>query len=271
MAYPDMHSLKGQSALVTGASAGIGRAVAVALAEAGADVAVNYHGSREGAEETVERVRALGRKAVAIRADVASQTDVKPMFDTAEQALGPLDIVVSNAGRQKDAAIGDMTLDDWNAVLSTNLTGAFLVGREAILRFRRKGLRPDISRALGKLIFNSSVHERIPWAFRVNYAASKGGLKLLMESLAQEVSQERIRVNSVAPGAIATDINRAERDKDGGEEAMLELIPYKRIGDPEDVGRASVWLASDASDYVVGHTLFVDGGMTLYPEFRGGG
>ena len=179
--------------------------------------------------------------------------------------------MVSNAGRQKDAAIGDMTLDDWNAVISTNLTGAFLVGREAILRFRRKGMRPDVSRALGKLVFNSSVHERIPWAFRVNYAASKGGLKLLMESLAQEVSQERIRVNAVAPGAIATEINKAEREKDGGEQAMLALIPYKRIGDPEDVGRATAWLASDASDYVVGQTLFIDGGMTLYPEFRGNG
>ncbi|WP_052194739.1 SDR family oxidoreductase [Aureimonas altamirensis] len=271
MAYPDMLSLKGQSALVTGASSGIGRAVAVALAEAGADVAVNYHGSREGAERTVEMIHALGGTAVAIRADVASESDVKALYDTAEQALGPLDIVVSNAGRQKDAAIGDMSLDAWNAVLSTNLTGAFLVGREAILRFRRKGMRPEVSRALGKLIFNSSVHERIPWAFRVNYAASKGGLKLLMESLAQEVSEERIRVNSVAPGAIATEINRAEREKDDGEKAMLALIPYKRIGDPEDIGRASAWLASDASDYVVGQTLFIDGGMTLYPEFRGGG
>jgi glucose 1-dehydrogenase len=271
MAYPDLHMLKGQSALVTGASSGIGRAVALALAEAGAHVAVNYHGSQEGAEQTVAMVQAIGGKAVAIKADVASESDVKAMFDTAEQAFGPLDIVVSNAGRQKDAAIGDMTLDDWNAVISTNLTGAFLVGREAILRFRKKGMRPDVSRALGKLIFNSSVHERIPWAFRVNYAASKGGLKLLMESLAQEVSQERIRVNAVAPGAIATEINKAEREKDGGEQAMLELIPYKRIGDPEDVGRATAWLASDASDYVVGQTLFIDGGMTLYPEFRGNG
>ncbi|UHD45116.1 SDR family oxidoreductase [Aureimonas altamirensis] len=271
MAYPDLHMLKGQFALVTGASSGIGRAVAIALAEAGADVAVNYHASQEGAEQTVAMVQAIGGKAVAIKADVASESDLKAMFDTAEQALGPLDIVVSNAGRQKDAAIGDMTLDDWNAVISTNLTGAFLVGREAILRFRRKGMRPDVSRALGKLIFNSSVHERIPWAFRVNYAASKGGLKLLMESLAQEVSQERIRVNAVAPGAIATEINKAEREKDGGEQAMLALIPYKRIGDPEDVGRATAWLASDASDYVVGQTLFIDGGMTLYPEFRGNG
>lgn len=271
MALPDTLRLDGQTALVTGASSGIGQAAAIALAEAGANVAINYRSSIDGARETLSRVTALGVRGTLNQGDVASQDDVIAMFDAAQAQLGPLDIVFSNAGRQKDGPIADMSLDDWNAVISVNLTGAFLTAREAIRRFRAKGLRPEVSRAAGKLIFNSSVHQRIPWAFRANYAASKGGLKLLMESLTQEVAQDRIRINAVAPGAIATAINEAERDSDGGEAEMLKLIPYGRIGTPEDVGRAVAWLASDASDYVVGTTLFVDGGMSLYPEFRGNG
>ncbi|KQT54424.1 sugar dehydrogenase [Aureimonas sp. Leaf454] len=269
MASFEKHDLTGQIAIVTGASSGIGAATAIELARAGADVVVNHRHSEEGAARTVAMIEALGRRAVAIQGDVSLEADVLSLFDEAEASLGAVDIVVSNAGRQKDARIGDMTLDDWNAVISVNLTGGFLVGREAIRRFRRKGIRPDISPAMGKLIFDSSVHQVIPWAFHVNYAASKGGLHLLMQSLAQEVSAERIRVNAVAPGAIATAINAEERETNA--DGMLKLIPYGRIGDPADIGRAVAFLASDASDYMVGQTLFVDGGMTLYPEFRGNG
>ncbi|MFD2236187.1 SDR family oxidoreductase [Aureimonas populi] len=268
MASSDLLSLAGQRALVTGASAGIGRAIAEELARAGADVAVNYHGSAEKAGEVVRGVQALGREAASIRADVSSEAEVQALFDEAERCLGPIDIVVSNAGIQKDAPIADMSLDDWNAVIGTNLTGAFLVGREAIRRFRRNTESVGASR--GKLIFNSSVHQRIPWAFRANYAASKGGMRLLMESLAQEVACEKIRVNAVAPGAIATAINAQDREGEG-EREMLKLIPYGRVGQPADVGRCVAWLASDAADYIVGQTIFVDGAMTLYPEFRGGG
>ncbi len=271
MASTDLLSLRSQNAIVTGASSGIGEAIAVELARAGADVAVNYRGSADEAEGTVERIRALGRRAFAVQADVSKEDDVIRMFDESEAALGPIDIVVSNAGLQKDGPIADMSLDDWNTVISVNLTGGFLVGREAIRRFRAKGMREDVSRALGKLLFDNSVHQRIPWAFRANYAASKGGLKLLMESLAQEVSQERIRVNAVAPGAIATDINKMEREKEGGLESMLKLIPYGRVGEPADIGRVVAFLVSDAADYITGETLFVDGGMSLYPEFRGNG
>jgi len=270
-ALSDLLSLEGQTALVTGSSSGIGEAIAVELARNGADVVVNYRGSAKSAQGTVERIEALGRRAVALQADVAKESDVARLFDEGEAALGPLDIVVSNAGLQRDAAIADMSLDDWNTVITTNLTGGFLVGREAIRRFRRKGMREGVSRALGKLLFDNSVHQRIPWAFRANYAASKGGLKLLMESLAQEVAPEKIRVNAVAPGAIATAINEIERDKPGGVEAMLKLIPYGRIGEPADIGRVAAFLVSDAADYVTGQTVFVDGGMTLYPEFRGNG
>ncbi|KAB0678740.1 SDR family oxidoreductase [Aureimonas leprariae] len=261
--------LTGQTAIVTGASTGIGEAAAIELARAGADIVVNHRDSEDDARDTVGKVEALGRRAVAIQADVSKEEDVIRLFDEAEAALGPADVVFSNAGRQKDAKIGDMTLDDWNAVISVNLTGAFLVGREAIRRFRKKGIRAEISPAMGKLIYNSSVHQVICWAFHANYAASKGGMHMLMQSMAQEVANERIRINSVAPGAIATAINAAERASH--EADILRLIPYGRIGEPADVGRVVAWLASDAADYIVGQTIFVDGAMTLYPEFRGNG
>ncbi|MBP0616235.1 SDR family oxidoreductase [Jiella mangrovi] len=269
MASTDVTRLDGQAALVTGASSGIGRASAMALAEAGAAVAVNYLGSPDDADAVVAEIEKNGGRAVAVKGDVSKEDDVIGMFVAAEKALGPLDIVMSNAGIQKDAKIGDMTLDDWNAVIGVNLTGGFLVGREAIRHFRSKGRRPDVSRALGKLVFDASVHQVIPWAFHVNYAASKGGIHVLMQSLAQEVAQEGIRVNSVAPGAIATAINAEERKTHEAE--MLKLIPYGRVGDPIDIGRVVSWLVSDAADYIVGQTIFADGGMTLYPGFRGNG
>ncbi len=269
MASTDVMRLDGQAALVTGASSGIGRASAMAIAAAGAAVAVNYRGSPDQADEVVAEIQKNGGRAVAVQADVSKEDEVIAMFKEAEKALGPLDIVMSNAGIQKDAAIAEMTLDDWNAVISVNLTGAFLVGREAIRRFRAKGRREEVSRAVGKLVYDSSVHQLIPWAFHANYAASKGGIHLLMRSLAQEVAEEGIRVNAVAPGAIATAINADERDSHKAE--MLKLIPYGRIGDPEDIGRVVAWLVSDAADYIVGQTIFADGGMSLYPGFRGNG
>ena len=259
MASTDVMRLDGQAALVTGASSGIGRASAMAIAGAGAAVAVNYRGSPDQADEVVAEIEKNGGRAVAVQADVSKEDEVIAMFKEAEKALGPLDIVMSNAGIQKDAAIAEMTLDDWNAVISVNLPGAFLVGREAIRRFRAKGRREEVSRAVGKLVYDSSVHQLIPWAFHANYAASKGGIHLLMRSLAQEVAEEGIRVNAVAPGAIATAINADERDTHKAE--MLKLIPYGRIGDPKDIGRVVAWLVSDAAD----------GGMSLYPGFRGNG
>lgn len=264
-----VNSLAGQVAVVTGASSGIGRATAIELARAGADVVVNYRSSGDGARDTVRRIEAIGRRALAVQADVSEEAPVAALFERAEAAFGPADIVVSNAGLQKDAPIADMTLDEWRTVIEVNLTGAFLVGREAVRRFRAKGLREQVSRALGKLVFDSSVHQIIPWAGHANYAASKGGLHLLMQSLAQEVAGEKIRVNSVAPGAIATKINADERAS--GEAEMLKLIPYGRIGDPADIGRTVAWIVSDAADYLTGQTIVVDGGMTLYPGFNGNG
>jgi glucose 1-dehydrogenase len=263
--------LKGQKALVTGASSGIGAGVALALAHAGADVVVNYASSAAGAEKVVNEIKAAGGKAMAIRADVSQAADVDTMFDRMIGEWGTIDILVNNAGLQKDAPFVDMTLDDWNRVIGINLTGMFLCAKRAVGEFVRRGVRPEVSRAAGKIICMSSVHEVIPWAGHVNYAASKGGVKLLMQSLAQELAPQKIRVNSIGPGAIQTPINRQAWETPEALSALLELIPYGRIGMPEDIGKAAVWLASDDSDYVNGQTMFVCGGMTLYPEFAKGG
>ncbi|TWC18709.1 MULTISPECIES: glucose 1-dehydrogenase [unclassified Pseudomonas] len=259
-------SLDQQVALITGASSGIGAGAAKALAAAGAAVVINYHSQAEPAEELARQINAEGGRAIAIGADVSKEEDVERLFAQTLKAFGSLDILVANSGMQKDAKAVDMTLADWNQVIGVNLTGQFLCARAALRIFNRQGIREGVSRAAGKIIHMSSVHQRIPWAGHVNYAASKGGVDMLMQTLAQEVSHQRIRINGIAPGAIRTDINR-----DANEEQLLKLIPYGRVGEVEDIANALVFLASDASDYIVGTTLFIDGGMSLYPEFRGNG
>ncbi len=263
--------LEGQKALVTGASSGIGRAVAVALGQAGADVVVNWVSGEDAAEEVVHEIGAAGARAYAYRADITSEEDVAAMFAKMLQDFGGIDILVNNAGIQKDAPIHEMTLEQWNKVISVNLTGQFLCAREAIREFRRRGVVTDVSCAAGKIIFMSSVHETIPWAGHVNYAASKGGAMLMMKSIAQEVASQRIRVNGIAPGAIKTPINESAWKTPEALDALLKLIPYKRIGLPEDVARVAAWLASDQADYLTGTTVVVDGGMMLYPGFSEGG
>jgi glucose 1-dehydrogenase len=263
--------LAGQTALVTGASSGIGEGVARALGAAGADVVVNYVSSPDIGERVASEIAAGGVRTMAIRADVSREDEVQAMFRQMVGAWGGIDILVNNAGIQLDAPFTELTLAQWNTVLAVNLTGMFLCAREAARDMIRRGIRPEVSRAAGKIICMSSVHEIIPWAGHVNYAASKGGVKLFMQSLAQELAPHRIRVNSIGPGAIQTPINRPAWETREALEALLRLIPYGRIGQPEDIGRAAVWLASDDSDYVHGQTLFVDGGMTLFPEFAHGG
>ncbi|EIB96471.1 SDR family oxidoreductase [Pantoea sp. Sc1] len=263
-------SLKNQVALVTGASSGLGYACAEALAREEAAVVINYHSQAEPAEELAEKIRAGGGRAIAVKGDVSKEADVDNLFAQTLAEFGRLDILVANSGLQKDAPSIDMTLEEWNTVLDVNLTGQFLCARAALRQFRDQGHSPEISRAAGKIIHMSSVHQLIPWAGHVNYAASKGGVDLLMKTLAQEVGEARIRVNSVAPGAIATAINEETTQGEAGK-ALLKLIPYGRIGAAEDVASAVVWLASDLSDYVHGTTLFIDGGMSLYPGFRDNG
>ena len=263
--------LKGQKALVTGANSGIGEGVALALGGAGAAVVVNYVTQPEAAQAVVEKIKGSGNDAMAIRADVSKEDEVRAMFQTMFQAWGSIDILVNNAGLQRDAPFLEMTLEQWNFVLGVNLTGMFLCSREAAREMIRRGVQPGNSRAAGKILCMSSVHEKIPWAGHVNYAASKGGVMQFVQTLAQELAPHHIRVNSIAPGAIQTPINRSAWETPEALNALLNLIPYGRIGLPEDIGKAAVWLASDDSDYVHGHTLFVDGGMTLYPGFAHGG
>jgi glucose 1-dehydrogenase len=263
--------LTGQKALVTGANSGIGQGVAIALGHAGADVVVNYVDDDDAANAVVDEIRKAGVKAYPHRADVSSEDQVAVMFARMMQEFGTIDILVSNAGLQRDSAFHEMTLDKWNKVLGVNLTGQFLCAREAVREFLRRGVVPSVSSAAGKIICMSSVHQEIPWAGHANYATSKGGIKQLMESMAQELAPKRIRVNAIAPGAIRTPINTAAWDTKEAYNQLMTLEPYGRIGEPEDIARAAVWLASDHSDYVVGTTLFVDGGMTLYPGFATGG
>ena len=263
--------LRGQKAIVTGASSGIGKAIAIALGHAGADVVVNYVTGPEDAEAVAREVGSCGSKVMTIRADVSKEEEVQAMFAQVIREWGTVDILVNNAGIQKDAPFHELTLAQWQRVIDVNLTGQFLCAREAVREFKRRGVVKEVSCAAGKIICVSSVHEVIPWAGHVNYAASKGGVMLMMKSIAQDVAPWRIRVNSVGPGAIRTPINTDAWGTRSHYEALLKLIPYKRIGEPEEIGRAAVWLASDESDYITGTTLFIDGGMTLYPGFETGG
>ncbi|MEU6769857.1 SDR family oxidoreductase [Streptomyces sp. NPDC046759] len=265
------HLLRGQKALVTGANSGIGRATAVALGRAGADVVVNYVAGRDDAEKVVEEITGSGVRAAAYEADVSDEQQVVAMMERMVEEFGTIDILVANAGLQRDAAVTDMTLAQWQKVLDVNLTGQFLCAREATKEFLRRGIVPEVSCAAGKIICMSSVHQVIPWAGHVNYASSKGGVQMMMATLAQELAPKRIRVNAVAPGAIKTPINRSAWETAEAQQDLMRLIPYKRIGDPEDIAHAVVALASDLMDYVVGTTLYVDGGMTLFPGFATGG
>jgi glucose 1-dehydrogenase len=268
---PYQQVLTGQPALVTGANSGIGRAVALGLARAGADLVVNYVTNPETAEEVAHEIECMGRKAITLKADVSKEDEVEQMFADGIAYFGTLHISVSNAGLQRDSAFDEMTLEQWNTVIGVNLTGQFLCARAATREFKRRGVISSVSQAAGKLICMSSVHQVIPWAGHANYAASKGGVMLLMKSIAQELAPHFIRVNSIAPGAIRTPINTAAWDTDKAYADLMTLVPYKRIGEPDDIAQAAVWLASDAADYVTGATLFVDGGMTLYPGFATGG
>jgi len=268
---PHRRMLEGQTAIVTGSSSGIGRAVAVSMGAAGANVCVCYSREADAAEEVVAEIESHGAHAFAVKVDVSKENEVITTFEAVRKEFGTMDILVNNAGLQQDAKFEDMTLAQWQKVIDVNLTGQFLCAREAVREFKKRGVRPEISCAAGKIICLSSVHEVIPWGGHVNYAASKGGVMLMMKSIAQEVAPWRIRVNSICPGAIRTPINTEAWDTPEHYDALMKLIPYKRIGEPSEIGRAAVWLASDDSDYIHGTSIFVDGGMTLYPGFEAGG
>lgn len=267
--YPHQ-PLKGQIALVTGANSGIGEACVRHLAAAGASVAINYVTAPDKADAITNDIIGAGGQAASFSADVSNEAQVLAMYDQVRARFGTIDILVANAGLQRDAPVETMTVAQWDTVINVNLKGQFLCAREAAKEFQRRGQR-DVSKALGKIICMSSVHQLIPWARHINYAAAKGGVMLLMQSLAQELAGRAIRVNGIAPGAIATPINRAAWETPEAEAKLLDLIPYNRVGVPDDIGRATVWLSSDASDYIVGSTIFIDGGMTTFESFSTGG
>jgi glucose 1-dehydrogenase len=261
--------LLGQVAIITGASSGIGAGVAKSLSAAGATVVVNYpvNPVKDAAEAVLAEIIAAGGTGMTAVCDVSKEDEVQKMFADTIQQYGTVDILINNAGLQRDSPFEKMTLEQWNYVISVNLTGQFLCAREAIREFLRRGVVATRSKAAGKIIHMSSVHEVIPWAGHANYAASKGGIMMLMKTLAQEFAWKKIRVNSICPGAIQTPINRPAWDTPEALKSLLTLIPYQRIGEPDDIGNAAVWLCSDESDYINGTSLFVDGGMTLYPGF----
>lgn len=263
--------LTGQAAIVTGASSGIGKACALSLAMERAKVLINYAGNAAGADEAMNIIKDAGGEAITFKADVSKEDQVQAMFAAAVAEFGHLDILIANAGLQKDAKFVDMSLADWQYVIDVNLTGQFLCAREAARIFIKQGLRPEVSAAAGKIICMSSVHEFIPWAGHSNYASSKGGVMLLMKSIAQELGPQQIRVNSIAPGAIRTPINKGAWETTEALNSLLHLIPKKRIGETSDIGATAVWLASDESDYIHGQTIVVDGGMALYPGFEDNG
>lgn len=265
--------LKGQKALVTGGDSGIGKGIALSLAQAGADIVVNYASNEAAAGETVEEIKQKNPdvQVFAHQTDVSDESQVQGMFKEMIKQFGAIDILVNNAGLQQDSPFHEMTLEKWNKVINVNLTGQFLCAREAVREFMRQGVKEKVSCSAGKIICISSVHEVIPWAGHVNYAASKGGIMMMMKSIAQEVARYKIRVNSICPGAIRTPINRSAWDTPEAYKSLMSLIPYNRIGEADDIGRAAVWLASDEADYVCGVSFFVDGGMTLYPGFTSGG
>jgi glucose 1-dehydrogenase len=266
---------KDQVAIVTGASSGIGKACAIHLASLGAQVVVNYSSNQEEGQKTLDEITANGGNGILVKADVSNEEEVKAMFNETISKYGKLDILVSNAGLQQDSPFLEMTLKQWQKVIDVNLTGQFLCCREAAKLFveqSKKGQENNHNElSIGKIVLMSSVHDVIPWAGHVNYAASKGGVMMFMKTISQELAPHKIRVNSVSPGAIKTPINKEVWSDPQKYEGLMDLIPYKRIGTPQDVAKAVAWLASDDSDYVNGETLYIDGGMTLYPEFADNG
>jgi glucose 1-dehydrogenase len=265
--------LQGQIAIITGASSGIGAGVSKILSQAGATVIINHPvaATKDAAEAVLTDIKSAGGNGITYQCDVSKEDEVIKMFADVVAQFGTVDILINNAGLQRDSSFANMTIDQWNTVIGVNLTGQFLCAREAIREFLRRGIVPEKSKAAGKIICMSSVHEVIPWGGHANYAASKGGIMLMMKSIAQEYAGKKIRINSICPGAIQTPINKQAWDTPEALQSLLTLIPYDRIGQPEDIGNAAVWLASDDSDYVTGISLFVDGGMTLYPGFSTNG
>lgn len=255
--------LEGKVVVITGSSTGLGKAMAIRFAMEKAKVVVNYRSKEDEANSVLEEIKNIGGEAIAVKADVTVESEVIDLVQSAIQHFGKLDVMINNAGLENPVPSHEMTLSDWNRVIDTNLTGAFIGSQEAIKYFVENNVK-------GNVINMSSVHEKIPWPLFVHYAASKGGIKLMTQTLAMEYAPKGIRVNNIGPGAINTPIN-AEKFADPVQRADVEsMIPMGYIGKPEEIAAVAAWLASSESSYVTGITLFADGGMTLYPSFQAG-
>lgn len=260
MVYQD---LTGKVAVITGGSKGIGNAIAKRFGQEKMKVVINYNSDKAGADKAVDQIKDAGGEGVAVQADISSEEGVQKLLDAAVDNFGDLDVWINNAGMENQHPTNDLSLKDWQRVINVNLTGVFLGSKAALNYFLKHNKH-------GNIINMSSVHEQIPWPTFAHYAASKGGVKLFTQTIAMEYAAKGIRVNAIGPGAINTPIN-AKKFADPEQLAMTtSMIPMKRVGDPEEVAAAAAWLASDESSYVTGVTLFVDGGMTLYPAFQGG-
>jgi glucose 1-dehydrogenase len=261
--------LNQQVAIVTGGATGIGEAIVRKLAAAGAAVAIN-HLPPQDVGPLIKDIEQAGGRAIAAPADVADPASIANMLAKTVEAFGRLDIMVANAGVQGDANSLEMTLESWNRVIKVDLSGQFLCAQAAARQFLKQEASP-VSRAAGKIVCMLSVHCRIPWMGHVNYAAAKAGAEMMMETLAQEWGGSHIRVVGVAPGAIKTAINQSVWSDPATYRNLMKLIPYQRIGEADDVAKTVTWLVSDDADYITGSTIYVDGGMMLYPGFMGNG
>jgi len=263
-----MKGIKGKKVIVTGASSGIGQDIAIKLAEYGADVAINYYKDEEGAEDTEQSVESCHEKikghdveGIVIQADVSKKEDVDRLFDTVLDEWGAFDILINNAGIQIEEDSHKMDVEDVKKVLDTNALGAFMCAQRAIQHF----LDEDKD---GVIVNVSSVHQLIPKPGFIGYSMSKGGMQNLTRTLALEYARQNIRINGIAPGATITPINSSWVDDPEKKKQVEEHIPMGRAGKSEEMAEITAFLCSDASAYVTGQTLFVDGGLTLYPDFR---
>jgi glucose 1-dehydrogenase len=247
--------LKDKVAIVTGAGRGIGRAIALAYAREGASVVVNYNRSHNAADDAVQQIRDAGGSAIAVRADIACLDDHDTLLAATLQAFGALHILVNNAGVEVNEPVLESRPATWDHTLDVNLKGAYFLSVKAAEAMRRTGG--------GKIVNISSVHDVEPLRDRAIYSISKGGLLMMTKSLALELAPHHIRVNAIAPGAILTDMNRAHLEQPARRERLLAQIPLQRVGDPEDIAGAAIYLASKESDYVTGTTIYVDGGLLL--------
>ncbi len=263
MGQAECRSLSGRVAVVTGGNTGIGRAISLAFAAAGADLAINYIANDQAAHDVAHEIAKMGRRCILVQGDASSEEGVDRLFRAAIQEYGTVHIAVANAGIQRDAPLEHMSLEQWNEVIGVNLTGAFLCAREAAREFLRRSTE-ERAKNRGSILFITSVHQSSPWPGHANYSAAKAGVAMLMRTITQELAPRHIRVNAIAPGAIQTDINRPAWEAPLARRRLEAFIPHRRIGLPDEVAQAALWLVGDGSDYVNGATIYVDGGLDGY-------